>query len=550
VRAAAPQAYYYYLRAELAVGRGSFGVARRWLREALREDPGSPDLRLRIAQLRLREGQREAALAQVRAAQRVAPAHARTRVMHARLLRRAAPARARALLAQAARLRPELAAVHLERARLARWMRRPRRERAALRAVLRRHPEHAEALRALAQLARRQGRDQDAKRWLEALERVAPFAVYPRLARARLWLAHGRPRRAARVLQRALEATADDVEVARELFRLWLSLRRRDRAEDLVRLLEAHEAAAPLTFAAGLRARLGQWGRAEALLGRARRQDPGYGPALVRWARWQVRRRGPAAAAALLRAVPADRDSYAEAQVELAALREAQGGIAAARQGLRQALQKRPEAAALWEALAHLLARHQRLHAAQRALERARRQEGLSPMDPTHRYRRTLLLLDGGALTEALATARRLVREDPADPQRLNLLGYSLAERGLRLPEATRLLERAHRLDPLNPFILDSLAWARYQGQGVGAAIKLLERAVRIDPWMQEAWHHLGDVRRAAGQRAAARAAYRAALRCHPPVWVEATLRGKLRRLAGPAVRRRGEPRRRLGRLR
>jgi predicted Zn-dependent protease len=543
-------AYEYYLRAELAAGRGALEKARRWLRAALREDPGSPDLRLRIAQLWLREGRREAALAQVRAAQRTAPEHALTRVMHARLLRRTAPARARRLLEQAARLRPKLAAVHLERARLARWMRRPRRERVALRAVLRHHPEHAAALRALARLARRLGRDREAARWLTALQRVTPFAVYPRLALARLWLARGRPHRAARVLQRALEATADDLEVARELFRLWLSLRRRHRAEDLVRLLEAHEAAAPLTFAAGLRARLGQWERAEALLARARRQDPGYGPALVRWARWQVRRRGPAAAATLLRAVPADRDTYVEAQVELAALREAQGEAAAARLGLRQALQKRPGEPALWEALAHLLARHQRLDAAQRALERARRQEGLAPTDPSHRYRRTLLLLDGGALTEALATARRLVREDPADPERLNLLGYSLVERGLRRPEATRLLERAHRLDPLNPFILDSLAWARYQGQRVGAAITLLERAVRIDPWMLEAWHHLGDVRRAAGQRAGARAAYRAALRGHPPAWVEATLRGKLRLLAGPALRVIGEPRRRLGRLR
>jgi tetratricopeptide (TPR) repeat protein len=541
-RAPAPQAYYQYLLAELAADRGERKEARRRLRLALLEDPDSADLRLRLAALWLQDGRRDKALQYVRQAERLAPDHALARVMHARLLRRSAPGRARTLLERAAQLGPRLAATHLERARLERWLRRFRGERAALLRVLRHHPEHPRALRELSQLALRQGRHREAQRWLSALQRAEPFAVYPRLARARLWLIRKRPRRAVSTLEAALEATADDLEVARELFRLWLLLERRDRAEDLIRLLEAHEAPTPLAFAAGLRARLGQWAKARALLSRVRRQDPHHGPALLQWAQWQLRRRGPEAAASVLRAVPRTSAAYAEAQAELASLRRAQGEPTAALAGLREALRKRPEAAFLWETLGFHLARRERRAAALRALDRARTLEGLVSGDPEHRYRRTLVLLDAGAWVEALRSARRLVRDDPADPRRLNLLGYSLAERGLRLGESVRLLRRAHRLDPLNPFILDSLAWARYQRRQVRSAVALLERAVRIDPWIPEAWHHLGDARRAAGRGLAARRAYRAALRCRPAVWVQAVLRGKLaparrRRSSGPRSR-------------
>ena len=52
----------------------------------------------------------------------------------------------------------------------------------------------------------------------------------------------------------------------------------------------------------------------------------------------------------------------------------------------------------------------------------------------------------------------------------LNSLGYTLADRGQRLPEAVGFIERALKVDPDNPSYLDSLGWALFkQGRAAEA---------------------------------------------------------------------------------
>ena len=71
----------------------------------------------------------------------------------------------------------------------------------------------------------------------------------------------------------------------------------------------------------------------------------------------------------------------------------------------------------------------------------------------------------------------------PVHAQALNALGFFLAERGERLEEAQRLVERALELAPGTPAFLDSLGWVAFQRGAYEAAL----------PPLREAFERRGD---------------------------------------------------------
>ena len=88
---------------------------------------------------------------------------------------------------------------------------------------------------------------------------------------------------------------------------------------------------------------------------------------------------------------------------------------------------------------------------------------------------------------------KRLIGIDPDNANALNALGYSLADRGVRLDEARQLLDKAISLKPGDPFITDSLGWLAFREGNVPEARKLLQQAwdSRQDA---EIGAHLGEV--------------------------------------------------------
>ena len=105
-----------------------------------------------------------------------------------------------------------------------------------------------------------------------------------------------------------------------------------------------------------------------------------------------------------------------------------------------------------------------------------------------------------GRIEESTAEFRRLLADKPDDAQSLNYLGYSLADRGLELGEAERLIREAVRLDPANAAYIDSLGWVLYRlGRSTEAAAEL-EAAAGREPADATIWDHLGDARAAAGR--------------------------------------------------
>ncbi|MBX3666507.1 MAG: tetratricopeptide repeat protein [Burkholderiales bacterium] len=126
------------------------------------------------------------------------------------------------------------------------------------------------------------------------------------------------------------------------------------------------------------------------------------------------------------------------------------------------------------------------------------------------------------------ANLRRVIEMQPDHAHAHNALGYTLADRNQRLPEARKLIETAHKLAPNDPFILDSLGWVLYRLGEHEAALGHLRRAYEMRPDGEIA-AHLGEVLWALGRQAEAQKIWAEALRGQPGNEV---LQGTIKRLS------------------
>jgi len=121
--------------------------------------------------------------------------------------------------------------------------------------------------------------------------------------------------------------------------------------------------------------------------------------------------------------------------------------------------------------------------------------------------------------TNRLGEMERLLRlviaAKPDDAQAYNALGYSLADRGLRLPEAKVLLLKAVQLAPNDPFIADSLGWVEFKLGNLDQAKMILITAFEAKPDAEIATH-LGEVLWAQGLKTEAITVWQAARMINP----------------------------------
>ncbi len=110
---------------------------------------------------------------------------------------------------------------------------------------------------------------------------------------------------------------------------------------------------------------------------------------------------------------------------------------------------------------------------------------------------------------------KRLVELKPDDAQALNALGYTLVDRTARIEEGYALIEKAHRLAPDDPFILDSMGWAMFRMGRLEEAERYLKRAFAERPDAEIA-AHLGEVLWKKGEHDSAREVWRVQLQATP----------------------------------
>jgi predicted Zn-dependent protease len=183
-----------------------------------------------------------------------------------------------------------------------------------------------------------------------------------------------------------------------------------------------------------------------------------------------------------------------------------QGKVDQARALIRAVPESRP-ADALYKSLAEaqLLRTLERWKDARALLMQVLEQH---PQDTDLLYELAMVLERMGRHDEMERHLRRIIELRPDHPHAHNALGYSLADRGIRLEEAYRLIERALALSPGDPYITDSLAWVVFRQGQAGRAAELLRQAYAARP-DTEIGAHLGEVLWTLGQRDEARRIWR-----------------------------------------
>ncbi len=110
---------------------------------------------------------------------------------------------------------------------------------------------------------------------------------------------------------------------------------------------------------------------------------------------------------------------------------------------------------------------------------------------------------------------RKLIQLKPDHAHAHNALGYSLAEHGNRLSEALELIEKAIKLSPEDPYIIDSLGWVLYRMGNLNKGVSYLKQAFVIKPDPEIA-AHLGEVLWIRGTKEEAKEVWRSTIKSHP----------------------------------
>jgi outer membrane biogenesis lipoprotein LolB/uncharacterized protein HemY len=117
----------------------------------------------------------------------------------------------------------------------------------------------------------------------------------------------------------------------------------------------------------------------------------------------------------------------------------------------------------------------------------------IPPKDPGLLYTYAMSAEKAGHIDVMEKTLRDILRKNPNDVNSLNALGYSLADRNIKLPEALTLISKAHQLSPKDSFILDSLGWVNFRLGKNTLALEQLQQAFAMKPEADIA-AHTGEV--------------------------------------------------------
>ena len=130
-------------------------------------------------------------------------------------------------------------------------------------------------------------------------------------------------------------------------------------------------------------------------------------------------------------------------------------------------------------------------------------------------------------LDEMEKLLRAVIEQDPEHHNAYNALGFSLADRKLRLPEAKALIIKALSFAPNDPFITDSLGWVEFRLDNLPSALQHLQKAYQARPDAEIA-AHLGEVLWQLNRQDEARAIWREGIKVAPD---NETLQETLQRL-------------------
>ena len=193
-----------------------------------------------------------------------------------------------------------------------------------------------------------------------------------------------------------------------------------------------------------------------------------------------------------------DAETMASAQNRRASILARQGRMDEARKLIRSLPERNPaEARAKLTSEVQLLRDNKQFQSAYDLLAEAVTRD---PKDADLLYDQAMMAEKLERFGEMERLLRQLMVTKPDFHHAYNALGYSMAERNVRLPEARQLIQKALEFAPGDPFISDSLGWVEFRMGNRVEALRILEGAYKSRPDPEIA-AHLGEVLWAVGQR-------------------------------------------------
>jgi tetratricopeptide (TPR) repeat protein len=108
-------------------------------------------------------------------------------------------------------------------------------------------------------------------------------------------------------------------------------------------------------------------------------------------------------------------------------------------------------------------------------------------------YEQAMLAEKLNQLDEMEKLLRQVIAQNPSYYNAYNALGFSLADRNMRLTEAKQLIVKALTFAPDDPFITDSLGWVEFRLGNLTSALSYLQKAYKARADAEIA-AHLGEV--------------------------------------------------------
>jgi tetratricopeptide (TPR) repeat protein len=231
----------------------------------------------------------------------------------------------------------------------------------------------------------------------------------------------------------------------------------------------------------------------------------GLAQAYLSLAQIAEKRRDYAAATAWLDRIENAQDLLA-AQNRRASILAGQGKLDEARKLIRSLPERTPADARMKLTAEVQLLREQKQY--KPAYELLAQASAKDPRDLDLLYDQAMLAEKLNNLGEMERLLRQIIAAKPDYHHAYNALGYSLAERNIRLPEAKQLIQKALEFAPGDPYISDSLGWVEFRMGNKTEALRILETAYKARPDAEIA-AHLGEVLWSMGQRDKAQAIWR-----------------------------------------
>ena len=187
-----------------------------------------------------------------------------------------------------------------------------------------------------------------------------------------------------------------------------------------------------------------------------------------------------------------------QAQTRRASILASRGQLAEGRQLIRNLPDRNPGDARL-KVLAEIgLLRDLKQY--QLAYDLLAQASAASPQDTDLLYDQAMMAEKLNQLPEMERLLRRVIAIKPDAYNAYNALGYSLADRNVRLPEAKVLIQKALEFVPNDPYIRDSLAWVEFRMGNNAEAVRIFADAFKTKPDAEIAAHY-GEVLWTMGQR-------------------------------------------------